>query len=280
MAITTFEKLDAIMNANVVEYTNQYDFTYDASAEGDAIYRVQFTVPRDAYINFTLYYGTASSVTGSAQSIPTGGINPLITTSSVELDGVTKSYTFWDTDPIYDYDIAGYATNGSAMVGFAVYSRDYNSLILGNDLAVGKIIPDITHNLIYKIHFTGNKPFSITYTSAPYQNIVDRIIPGTEGGILAEIQRILDLAWMIWVTLYTVLVELFYWLKFLFWDNLVLTIALYIGITGAVAFNQSRDIFAAIKKFFQYQRGIFEFILSLWTVLINLIATFRGIFRI
>lgn len=279
-AITTWEQLDAILNSNVVTVNNIYDYTYDASVDGDAIYRVQFTVPRDAYINFTLYYGTSSSVTGSAQSTPTGGLNPLITTSYVELDGVTKSYTFWDVDPVYDYDIAGYASNGTDMVGFAVYSRDYNSAILGNDLIVGYLVPDITHNLIYKIHFTGNKPFSLTYTSAPNKNIVDRINTGTATGLLNEFKKITDLAWAIWETLFLVVTETFYWLKFLFWDNIVLTVALYIGLTGAVAFNQSKDVFAAIKKFFVYQKSIFHFILGLWNTLIDIISKFRDIFRL
>lgn len=277
-SITTFEQIDAIINANVVTENNQLDYTYDASADGDAIYRVQFTVPRDAYVNFTIYYGTSSSVTGSAQSTPTGGLNPIETTSYVELDGVTKSYTFWDSDPFYDYDIAGYASNGSDIVGLAVYSKDYNSAWLGNDLIVGKLIDDMPHNLIYKIHFTGNKPFSLTYTSAPYKNIADRLSVGTATGILSELAKLFELAWLLWVTLYDILFQTFFWLKFFFWDNLLLVIALYIGITGAVAFNQSKDVFAAIKKFFNYQKSIFTFILGIWETLINLISSFRRIF--
>ena len=280
MALTTFEQLDAIANSHVVTANNQYDYTYDASADGDAIYRVQFTVPRDSHINFTLYYGTSESVTGSAQSTPTGGLNPLITTSWVELDGITKAYTFWDADPVYDYDIAGYASNGSSMTGLAVYSRDYNAAILGNDLIVGKVIPDITHKLIYKIHFTGTKPFSITYTSAPYKNIVDRLVTGTEAGLFSELKGIVDFAWLIWKTLYLLVTETFYWLKFFFWDNLVLALALYIGLTGAIAFNQSKDIFAGIKKFFNYQRGIYNFIISMWNALVDIISKFRDIFRL
>jgi hypothetical protein len=277
-AITTWEQLDAILNSHRETVNNVYDFTYDGSTDGDAIYKVDFTVPRDAYVNFTLYYGTSSSVTGSAQSTPTGGINPLITTTAVELNGVSKYYTFWDVDPVYDYDIAGYASNGTDMVGFAVYSKDYNSAILGNDLIVGYLVPDITHNLIYKIHFSGNKPFSVTYTSAPNKNIVDRIVTGTETGLLNEFKKITDLAWAIWSTLFLVVTETFYWLKFFFWDNLVLTIALYIALTGAVAMNQSKDIWAALKKFFQYQRGIFNFIISMWNSLLDIVSKFRSIF--
>lgn len=279
-AITTFEQLEAILGAHVVQVDVYGSFVYDGSADGDAVYRVLFSVPRDSYVNFTLYYGTASSVTGSASSIPTGGLNILETTSTVELDGVSKSYTFFDTNPVYDFDITGYASNGSEFVGFAVYSEDYGKPILGNDLIVGYIVPDITHNLIYKIEFSSPKPFTLVYTSANKEDIVKRIITGTSVGVLEEIKKLIDLAWMIWDTLYYLFVETYYWIKFFFWDNLLLTVALYIGITGAIAFNQSRDIWKALSKFFNYQKKLFEFVLGMWTALINLIGTFRGIFRI
>jgi hypothetical protein len=279
-AITTFEQLEAILGSHVVPVDVYGSFIYDGSTDGDAIYRVQFSVPRDSYVNFTLYYGTASSVTGSASSIPTGGLNILETTSTVELDGVSKSYTFFDTDPLYDYDITGYATNGTDFVGFAVYSRDYGAPVLGNDLIVGYIVPDITHNLIYKIEFSSPRPFSLTYTSAKKEDIVKRITVGTETGLLDEIKKIVDLAWMIWEVLYTVVTELFYFIKFFFWDNLGMTVALYLSISMAYAANTSKDVFKFFGKFLNDQKKMFEFMLSLWTTLVTIIATFRGIFRI
>jgi hypothetical protein len=279
-AITTFEQLQGILSSHVVSVNVYGSFTYDGSIDGDAIYRVQFSVPRDSYVNFTLYYGTASSVTGSASSIPTGGLNILETTSTVELDGVSKSYTFFDTAPLYDYDITGYASNGSDFVGFAVYSKDYGAPVLGNDLIVGYIVPDITHNLIYKIEFSSPRPFSLAYTSAAKEDIVKRIVTGTETGLVDEIKKIRDFAWLIWESLYTVVTELFYFIKFFFWDNLGMTIALYISISMAYAANTSKNIFKFLGRFFNDQRKLFEFILSLWTTLVNIIAEFRSIFRL
>jgi hypothetical protein len=241
---------------------------------------VQFSVPRDSYVNFTLYYGTASSVTGSASSIPTGGLNILETTSTVELNGTSKSYTFFDTDPFYDYDITGYATNGTDFVGFAVYSRDYGQPVLGNDLIVGYIVPDITHNLIYKIKFSSPKPFSLTYTAAKKEDIVKRIVVGTSTGILDEIKKITDLAWLIWESLYSIVTTMFYWIKFLFFDNLGMTVALYLSISMAYAASTSKNIFKFFAKFLNDQRKLFEFVISLWKALIDIISSFRGIFRI
>ena len=281
-AITTFEQLQGILGAHVVTVNVQGSFVYDGSADGDAIYRVQFSVPRDSYVNFTLYYGTASSVVGSASTTTNWTLLKPIpeTTSYVELNGVTKSFTFWDSDMAYDYDIAGYATNGTDFVGFAVYSKDYGAPVLGNDLIVGYIVPDITHNLIYKIEFSSPRPFSLTYTSAAKEDIVKRIVVGTETGLVDEIKKIVNLAWVIWGVLYTVVVELFYFLKFFFWDNLGMTISLYLIISMAYSANTSKDIFKFLGKFFNDQKKLFEFILSLWTTLVNLIAQFRSIFHL
>jgi hypothetical protein len=73
--------------------------------------------------------------------------------------------------------------------------------------------------------------------------------------------------------------ELVFWLKFFFVDNLLLVIALYIGITGAVAFNKKKNIFGALKEFFGYQRKLLEFIVLLWNILIQIAANIRGLFK-
>jgi hypothetical protein len=74
-------------------------------------------------------------------------------------------------------------------------------------------------------------------------------------------------------------VTLVYWIKFFFVDHLSLTVALYIGITGAMAFNNTRDIFKAVSKFISYQRKLYEFIIALWDTLVRIISSVRGMFK-
>jgi hypothetical protein len=89
------------------------------------------------------------------------------------------------------------------------------------------------------------------------------------------VQYILSLVWMF----IGFVKELVFWLKFFFVDNLLLVLALYIGITGAVAFNKTKDIFKALKVFFGYQRKLFEFIVLLWNILIQIASNIRGLFK-
>jgi uncharacterized membrane protein len=48
----------------------------------------------------------------------------------------------------------------------------------------------------------------------------------------------------------------------------------------AVSICTAKNFWSAFGKFFQYQRKLFDFIMGLWRFLVEIIATFRGIFRI
>ena len=58
----------------------------------------------------------------------------------------------------------------------------------------------------------------------------------------------------------SIFVSLIYWLKFLFVDNLVVTVLLYMTGSLAVAANSSRSIFQVYKTWFRQQRALFEFV--------------------
>jgi hypothetical protein len=90
------------------------------------------------------------------------------------------------------------------------------------------------------------------------------------------VSYILSLVWMF----IGFITELASWLKFFFIDNLLLIVALYIALTGAMAFGTTKNIFQALKKFFNYQKKLIEFILSLWQYLISLAGWIRGLFKI
>ena len=137
-------------------------------------------------------------------------------------------------------------------------------------------VDQITANLIYRIDISCDVPFTVDFYFGKAADVA---------GALNK--SLIDLAWE-WINLAISMmvfvkdtaIALFYWLKFFFWDNLGMSIALYISISMAYSANTSKDIFKFIGKFFNDQRKLFEFMLSLWTTLVNLIATFRGIFRL
>ena len=107
--------------------------------------------------------------------------------------------------------------------------------------------------------------------------------PPESEDIVSMGSRLAEFAFKIVPTVISIATATYYWGKFFLWDNLVLTIALWIALTGAISFNKGlkrRSIFLAIQTFFKYQRALFEFIMARWNDLVNLISNFRSIFRI
>lgn len=256
-------------------FTGITNLTFDQSSNDKAITLIHFKVPQDHTVNFTLWYGAAKTATGSASCAWNLSLLPLqITTSSITFNGETKEYSYLDTNPEFDYYLSGYARSSTNETGIIVYNAGYGSF--DNDLAIFKSVPNIAGNLIYRVDLSSDAPFDVD------------ISYGTSADVAASVDKdILQIAWD-WMNFAIALaifvkdtaIALFYWLKFFFYDNLGLTIALYISISMAYSANTSKDIFKFLGKFLNDQKKLYEFILSLWTTLVNLIATFRGIFRL
>lgn len=260
--------------------------SHDASTAGKKIALVQVSLPRESTISFTLYYGNGSTVSGwmTARAVGLAGTQ---TETIVSIAGDTKSYTFLDTQPVYDVNLIGYATKSEWYdvinltahdSGFLVYSIDYGKY--DNNLAAFYKVDSPAQNTIYKITMTGTRPFSAFVTTANAKDVADQAGEPILKAAYRKMLEWLGFAIQIGTLVFELGTTAFYWLKFFFWDNIILTIALYIGLTGAIAMNKSKDVFQAIGKFFKYQKMLFEFILSMWQRIIDLIATFRGIFRI
>lgn len=271
---------DFAVNTDRQVFTNVYNVSYNVAGLNHRINLIQFSVDTGQYVNFTLFYGANLIVVGSAENHLTGvgiciGLVPCpITQSTITLNGVSKSYSYGDAQPFFDYNMAGYARDGGNVTGFLVYSPSYGTF--DNDLAVFYPVSNIASNLIYRIDISGPQTFTIS------------IDHGASADVAANVNKSwLDVMWE-WLNLAISLtlfvkdtaISLFYWLKFFFWDNLSMTVALYISISMAYSANTAKDIFTFLKKFFNDQKKLFEFILSLWTTLVNLIAQFRSIFHL
>lgn len=271
---------DFFVNTDRQIFTNVNNVSYNVAGLNHRINLIQFSVDTGQYVNFTLFYGANLTVSGSAENHLTGvgicvGVVPCpITQSTITLNGISKSYSYGDAQPFFDYNMAGYARDEGNVTGFLVYSPSYG--LFDNDLAVFYPVTSIASNLIYRIDIAGPQTFTIS------------IDHGTTPDIAASVSKSwIDVMWG-WIYLaisLTVFVKdtviaLLYWLKFFFWDNLGMTVVLYISISMAYAANTSKDIFKFLGKFFNDQKKLFEFILGLWTILVNLVAQFRSIFHL
>ena len=245
--------------------------TFDTSKEGKAINNIDIKVPAGEHINFTLYYGDSHTVTGSAQASTRDLWG--YTTIWLTFDGTTRSYKYWDVDPATDTTFSGYARERSTNnTGFVYYHSTYG--ILDDDLLIFKEVDPLSTNLIHKIVITSSAPTSVKIWYAPM---------GTVAGVAAKswwdmINDLMNWATTVFDMVLNLAITLVKWIKFLFIDNLGLIVALYLSITLAMAMNGTGDFFARLRRWVRYQKALYEFIVSMYHRLVDLVATFRSIF--
>jgi hypothetical protein len=274
----TATPINGLMEHDHVFVKDTYSTSFDASPEGKAVLETYFIVPSEGQVDFTLYYGTGSTVSGYMENHHESGIFGFAyTNSTVSINGVTKSYTYGDVVPLTELTITGYAyeTNNNSVTGFLVSSYDYGGF-LGNDLAAFYSVSSIQNNLIYRIDATGTDSFSMEIVEAPQSTVTDAV----SRSVFDAFNDWVNFAMGIARQLMDFVLMLFGIIKFLFIDNVLLVIALWISVTMAYSAISSKDIFGFYTKFFRYQRALLDFIVGLWNILVQIIASFRGIFRI
>ena len=265
--------------ANTTSYygENVLSWSHDAHDNNGAIALVYFTVPGGSTVNYTLYYGNQSSVSGSMSNTPFGVWTPFVggwTLAAVEINGVTDTYAYWDTNQFYDIEVTGYArlSNNTDTTGFLISSDAYG--IGDNDLASFFAVPNLQQNLIYKIEVSGTQPFKVEVVDAPIADVQQNVAHTPLEGL----NDWLNIAMSIGGAVAGFIGSLFWLIKFFFIDNLLLILALWIGVTMAYSATTSRDIFGFYKKFFRLQKTLIEFIINLWNVLVQAVGTMVQIF--
>lgn len=281
-ALATTYTLTGFQEFNVLDvkkdsFTNVHELTFDKSGEDKAITLIHFKAPVGHTVSYTIYYGSGSTASGTAATEVNLSLLPLqTTTSTISFNGETKSYSYVDTNPDFDYYLSGYAKDPETnATGIIVYNAGYASF--DNDLAIFKPVPNLAVNLIYKVDISSDTNFDadISY--------------GTASEVAASVSKsILDIAYE-WInyaislsgTLLGFLLGLFAWIKFLFVDNLLLVVALWISVSMAYSAISSRgNIFKFYRSFFKLQRSLLEFIMQLWNYFIQIISSFRSIFKL
>jgi len=265
-----------VLDVQKADFVNIQNLTFDKSTEDKAITLIHFKVPQDHQVDFTIYYGTGTTVTGYAKNEGNFTLWPVTTTTStVNFNGETKQYSYFDANPQWDYYLSGYARNNTDnATGLIVYNAGYGSY--DNELAVFKPVSNLAVNLIYRVDLASDTFFDadISY--------------GSKSDVAASVSKsILDIAWE-WINFGIAISAqvmgfagmLFGIIKFFFIDNLLLSIALYISVSMAYSAITSRDVFGFYKNFIRFQRAMLDFIMQLWNYLVQIISAIRGMFRL
>jgi len=269
------------LSQKVVEFKGVTNLSYNEVSDNKRVSLVQFTVPAGERVDITIYYGSNKSVTGWSENhavewIPFTNI-PIRTESTISLNGVTKTYDFLDQQPYYDFNFAGYAksNNESELTGFLIYSGGYGTF--DNDLAVFYPVDNIAVNTIYQVDMSCPDSFDAWITT----NTAAAVAAASSKSVIDQAWDFINFALDIGSFMLGLFQTLFYWAKFLLWDNLLMEIALYISLTMAFAARNSRgNMEKFFRQFFSDQKKMFEFMIGMWNTFVTLVSNMRGIFRI
>lgn len=264
-------------------------YTYNADPD-ERISIIEYDIPLNTRVDFTLTYGTGSTVSGWMEYKPATAFG--LSNSTVSLDTDYRTENFVDAQ-VLGYSLTkhiqfeSYGVNKSAspvQPGFTLYAQGYG---LFSQEIVFFPVNNITANMITGVYITSTQNIDVTVNTNKADKLADFITKSVGqyqadiiGGISQTARDWINFAIGIAYLIYYVVTTLVYWLKFFFYDNLGMTIALYLSISMAYSAATSKSIFRFFGKFFNDQRKLFEFILGMWRFLVELVATFRGIFRI
>lgn len=259
------------LNAEEVNYDTTTSLTWDGTSGGLGIQRIGIDAPTGTTVNFTVYYGNGDSVAGWVKYTNDGFYQQA---SQIYLGGEVSNFHFVGLQEIGRFYVAGYAVQNNTIPGLVVYGSTAGLSTIQNDYVFYQTSTS-SDGVMYKIMLASNKPIDVSILTNPRGEVA----AANTKGLLEVLNDWVNLALSTSATYLSFLTTFYEVLKFFFWDNLVLTIALYIGLTGAMAFGTSNDIFAALKKFFNYQKKFYEFIIGLFNSLIDILNKIANIFK-
>ena len=257
--------------------SHQMSYTVDVSSlQRNAIQRITADVPSGSIVSYTIWYGNGSTLSGQMIYNPVSstfcgdltGLSGFCQYSSVSIGSSKASHYYVGVQEAGRLEIVGYGRNEDTQERlFIIYDLAALPIPLhlpGDALAY----TPVPSGVIYKFTLSSNKPMtSVNY----YTNTMANVDTASRTSLLDVLKEWAGLLIQIKDTVIAVF-WFFYDLAVFMWDNIYLIVALYFGLTGAMAVNQSKDIFAAIKKWFGYQRSLVNFILGLWDMVVGLIT--------
>jgi hypothetical protein len=234
--------------------------TYNAPS-GIALSEIQIKNNIGTHASIDLYLQNGQTISGSWVYEPHDVIGPFELTeeASITLSGESNSVVF--VTPGFLYVSIYTARNLTETAS--------NRLIMGagqfagvNNIAVEK---DGLNSAIIGFKIVSDKDVTYTVQKEDLKATNENLAGKSYGEIIDQVRGYWGMAWGVFTTLA-------YWLKFLFWDNLVLVSVLYITGTMAYAANSSKNIFKFYKTWFKQQMAFLHFIANIYSVTISIIT--------
>lgn len=214
--------------------------------EGKAIYYLWLDIPMDSSGTFSVTLGNNDILSGSWSYSPSwyGAAKDL----SVTFDGITESDTYV------------FPRNTRITIGMGAGDRK-NITLNADSISIDTVggAPIIGYIV------SSEQTIGIDYNLMDY-TVAGKYVNTVDTDFLERLRGWLESFWYIFA-------GGIFWADFLFVKNGLTIICLYLVMTAAVAYNQSRDIFHAHKKWISQQRAIFEFIIGVFKTILDIAAT-------
>jgi len=243
------------------------NLSIDVSQKGDAIQRLTIDIPTNTVLNFTLWYGNGTTVSGwmayrnSTDCDDWYPYTNFCQYSGVSIGGDDKGYSYRGYQEAGRVNIVGYARNWTSDTGYTTGFMVYDALRFSTKDMSYYPVSSISDNVIYKFNLTSTKPVAVAY----YTNTRANVEKAARTTLLEVGSEWIALAQKYAGSTVAFIVGLFWILKFFFIDNLLLVIALWISVSMAYSAITSPNIWGFYKKFFKTQKALLDFILFLWT---------------
>lgn len=233
--------------------------TYTAPTD-KAIWTVDISAPLGSTgtATFTQVNGVTTTATWSYTGYP-------LSTMQISIGGDSDSYNY--IQPVVSIPMKMRVWNGDNVT----YARQ---LKMGAGMYGGlwqKVVETtIEGSPISSYTVSSGSTVEVSHETITFQDAYEKLNPDTGIDWVKAIQEYLPVVW-------TIFESLFFWLKFLFIDNLVLTVSLYVLGSAAYAINTSRNIFVFYKTWFRQQAAFFRFIADGFSVVISIVTQVIGV---
>lgn len=234
--------------------------SYTAS-DDKAVWGIDFNAPRGSSGTILLNLEDGSTVSGSWSYIGT-----FPTTATMNLGGATSTYSYYVPLPL--------------PLAISVWNGDNSSY--GREIKLGYgqnrgfwndvIVTSISQSPTIGYTISSSSTLTVTNELIDRADATKRLATGDpyEGSVL-------DVFFEQFSTATAIFYSAMWWLKFLFVDNLMLTVSLYFSGTMAYAMLSTRNIFIFYKVWFRQQRAFFEFIVIMASTVISIVAQIGGL---
>ena len=232
-----------------------YDYT---APSGYCVWAINFDIPDDSTGTITMTQANGQTVTATWER---GGLPMSHVSSTIGSD--SGSFDLFPVVPLY-----GSIWNGEN-------TTKARQLKMGTGLVQGGwsrvIQTTIDPAVITSYYISSTKPITATQDLMVTTSAVKALgSTDSDTDLVALLKALIPMAVMVFMSL-------LWWLKFLFIDNLILVVALYL--TGSMAYSilTSRSIFKFYERWFKQQKALFEFISNGFNTTLQIITQIAAI---